>query len=46
VKNTMVGTTVFEFLRNVEGLSREVLLEGGSSSPALKLRQIKVSGGR
>jgi len=46
VKNTMVGTTVFEFLRNVEGLSREVLLEGGSSSPALKLKEIKVSGGR
>ena len=46
VKNTMVGTTVFEFLRNVEGLTREVLLEGGSSSPALKLREIKVSGGR
>jgi PmbA protein len=46
VKNTMVGTTVFEFLKNIEGLSREVLLEGGSSSPALKLKQIKVSGGR
>jgi len=46
VKNTMVGTTVFEFLKNVEALSREALLEGGSSSPALKLREIKVSGGR
>ena len=46
VKNTMIGTTVFEFLKNIGGLTKDVLVEGGSSTPAILLKNIKVSGGR
>ncbi len=46
VKNTMIGTTVFNFLKNIGGLTKDVLTEGGSSTPALKLKNVKVSGGR
>ena len=46
VKNTMIGTTVFEFLKNIGGLTKDVLVEAGSSTPAILLKNIKVSGGR
>lgn len=45
VKNTMVGTTVFAFLANIDAITKEVLEEGGSSSPALRITKVKVAGG-
>ena len=46
VKNTMIGTTVFDFLKNIGGLTKDVFTEGGSTTPAMKLENVKVSGGR
>lgn len=45
VKNTMVGTTVFAFLANIDAITKEVLKEGGSSSPVLRITKVKVAGG-
>lgn len=45
VKNTMVGTTVFDFLANIDAITREISLLWGSSSPMLRVADIRVAGG-
>jgi len=45
VKNTMIGTTVFDFLANIDAVTKETLKEGGSTSPALRVTKVRVAGG-
>jgi len=45
VKNTMIGTTVFDLLLNIDAMTRETLREGGSTSPALRISNVRVAGG-
>jgi len=45
VKNTMIGTTVFDLLANIDAITKETLKEGGSVSPALRISKIRVAGG-
>ena len=45
VKNTMVGTTVFDLLTNIDAITKEVLKEAGSSSPSLRVTKVRIAGG-
>jgi len=45
VKNTMIGTTVFDLLANIDAITKETLREGGSVSPALRISKVRVAGG-
>lgn len=45
VKNTMLGTTVFDFLKNVDLVSKELLDESGQISPSIRVHSIKVASG-
>ena len=45
VKNTMLGTTVFDFLKNVDMVSRELLDESGQISPSIRVNRVKVASG-
>ena len=46
VKNTMVGMTVFDLLANIDAITKEVLMEAGSSSPAVRIAKVRIAGGR
>ncbi|MGQ9515113.1 MAG: TldD/PmbA family protein [Thermoproteota archaeon] len=45
VKNTMLGTTVFDLLKNIDMVSKELLDENGQISPSIRIRGIKVASG-
>ncbi|MHA1213367.1 MAG: TldD/PmbA family protein [Candidatus Heimdallarchaeota archaeon] len=45
LKETMIGTTIFQLLKNIDAVSKEVLNESGSISPALRLSKAKIAGG-
>jgi len=46
VKNTMLGTTVYDVLKNVKLVGKELLIEGGMQSPMLLFAPTKFSSGR
>ena len=45
IKNTMVGLTVFDFFANMNGITKQVLTEGGSSCPTIRISKVNVAGG-
>ncbi|MEA2070805.1 MAG: TldD/PmbA family protein [Asgard group archaeon] len=46
VKNTMLGTTVYEVLQNIQMLGKNVLDESGLKSPMVLIGKTKFSGGK
>ncbi|MHA1640071.1 MAG: metallopeptidase TldD-related protein, partial [Candidatus Heimdallarchaeota archaeon] len=46
VKNTMLGTTVYDVLKNVKLVGKDLLIEGGMQSPMLLFGLTKFSSGR
>jgi PmbA protein len=44
LKNTMLGTNVFEFLKGIKGISKDVLVEFGSQSPAIMVDSVSIGG--
>ncbi len=46
LKETMVGTTIFDLLKNIEGVSKDLINESGSISPAIKLSKASIAGGK
>ncbi len=46
VKNTVIGTTVFEILENLEMLSKEIEDRNGHIAPWMKLAPMRISGGK
>jgi predicted Zn-dependent protease len=46
VKNTVIGTTVFEILENLEMLSKEFEDRNGHIAPWMKLAPMRISGGK
>ena len=46
LKETMVGTTIFELLKCVEGVSKSLINESGSISPAVKISKASIAGGK
>jgi len=45
VKNTMMGTTVFDFLKNIDMVGKELLDESGRISPSIRALLVKVASG-
>ncbi len=45
LKETMVGTNIFNLLKNINAISKEVINESGSISPAIRIAKAKVAGG-
>ena len=46
LKETMVGTNIFDLLANVEAISKELINESGSISPAIKISKATIAGGK
>ena len=46
LKETMVGTTIFELLKSIDAVSKEVINENGSISPAIRITKVNVAGGK
>lgn len=46
VKNTMLGTTVYDILKNVKLVGKDLLIEGGMKSPMILVGPTKFSSGR
>ncbi|MHA1355126.1 MAG: TldD/PmbA family protein [Candidatus Heimdallarchaeota archaeon] len=46
VKNTMLGTTVYDVLKNIKLIGKDVLVEGGLKSPMILFGPTKFSSGR
>jgi len=44
VKNTMVGSTVFDLLNSVDAVGKKVINEGGSISPKIRIRNVRIAG--
>ncbi|MEM2930491.1 MAG: TldD/PmbA family protein [Thermoproteota archaeon] len=44
VKNTMVGSTVFQMLQSVDAVGRRTRNEAGRIAPKIRIRSVKVSG--
>lgn len=45
VKNTMMGTTVFDLLKNIDMVSKELLDESGRISPSMRILTAKIASG-
>ena len=45
LKETMVGTTIFEILKNINAVSKDTLNESGSISPMIRISTAHVAGG-
>ncbi len=45
LKETMVGTNIFDLLKNINAISKEVVNESGSISPAIRIANAKIAGG-
>ncbi|MBN1330767.1 MAG: TldD/PmbA family protein [Candidatus Heimdallarchaeota archaeon] len=45
LKETMVGTTIFKLLKNIDAISKETFNESGSISPIIRVSTAKVAGG-
>lgn len=46
LKETMVGTTIFELLKQIDAISKETLNESGSISPTIRISQANIAGGK
>jgi len=46
VKNTMLGTTVYDVLKNIKLIGKDLLVEAGTKSPMLLLNEMKFSSGK
>ena len=46
VKNTMLGTTVYDVLKNIKLISKELLVEGGMKSPMILIGPATFSSGK
>ncbi|MGC9779731.1 MAG: TldD/PmbA family protein [Candidatus Heimdallarchaeota archaeon] len=46
VKNTMLGTTVYDLMKNVKLVGKDLLVEGGMKSPMVLIGPTKFSGGK
>ena len=46
LKETMVGTTIFDLLKNIDGVTKNLINESGSISPAMKISQASIAGGK
>ncbi|MFW9922096.1 MAG: TldD/PmbA family protein [Candidatus Thorarchaeota archaeon] len=46
LKETMIGSNIFELLTNIEAVSKEVINESGAISPAIKISKVSVAGGK
>ncbi|MBK5114825.1 MAG: TldD/PmbA family protein [Candidatus Heimdallarchaeota archaeon] len=46
VKNTMLGTTVYEVMKNINLVGKDLLVEGGMKSPMILIGPTKFSGGK
>jgi len=46
VKNTMLGTTVYDVMKNINLVGKDLLVEGGMKSPMILIGPTKFSGGK
>ncbi len=46
IKNTMLGTTVYDVLKNIKLVGKDLLIEGGMKSPMILLGSTKFSSGK
>ncbi|MBN1328119.1 MAG: TldD/PmbA family protein [Candidatus Heimdallarchaeota archaeon] len=46
VKNTMLGTTVYDVLKNIRLVGKDLLVEAGTKSPMILLNEMKFSSGK
>ena len=46
LKETMVGTNIFDLLKNISAISKEVINESGSISPMIRITKAKIAGGQ
>ncbi|MFW9924008.1 MAG: TldD/PmbA family protein [Candidatus Thorarchaeota archaeon] len=46
VKNTMLGTTVYDILKNIKLIGKDLLIESGLQSPMILFGEMKVSSGK
>ncbi len=46
VKNTMLGTTVYDVLKNIKLIGKDLLVEAGTKAPMILLNEMKFSSGR
>lgn len=44
IKNSMLGTNVFDVLKNISGISSDLLIEFGSQSPSILIEGIDIGG--
>jgi len=44
VKNTMVGSTVFEMLQSIDAVGRRTVDEAGRIAPKIRIGRVRVSG--
>jgi PmbA protein len=46
VKNTMLGTTVYDLMKNIKLVGKKILEEGGETSPMILFKKIRFSSGK
>ncbi|NHK30112.1 MAG: TldD/PmbA family protein [Asgard group archaeon] len=46
LKETMVGTTIFDLLKRIDAVSKETLNESGSISPTIRISKANIAGGK
>jgi len=46
LKETMVGTNIFELLKNIDAVSKKTINESGYISPTIRVAKTKVAGGK
>ncbi|MGC9778574.1 MAG: TldD/PmbA family protein [Candidatus Heimdallarchaeota archaeon] len=45
LKETMVGSNIFDLLKNIDAVSKELLNESGSLSPSIRIKETQIAGG-
>ena len=46
LKETMVGTNIFDLLSNIDAVTKDLINESGSISPAMRISQASIAGGK
>ncbi|NHJ47895.1 MAG: TldD/PmbA family protein [Asgard group archaeon] len=46
LKETMIGTTIFKLLKQIDAISKETINEAGSISPSIRIKEAQIAGGK
>ncbi|MHA1365706.1 MAG: metallopeptidase TldD-related protein [Candidatus Heimdallarchaeota archaeon] len=46
LKETMIGTNIFDLLKNIDAISKDVVNESGYISPTIRIAKTMVAGGK